>query len=240
MKLRFLQKNINNADWFGMLAKHESPEVDLLCLGELATSGCLYHLRSFEDADSVIGKLATISTPVMLGLPRNSENGRHNSFLFYEKGEIQFYNKRNLFPPMNEDKVYVPGHEPAIFETGVGRIGVAICYDLRFPKVFDDLKAGGAEMIFVPAAFPRVRVDDWRRLLAERADQTGLPVVGINAVGDDGTNEFGGSTMMVRPGGEIVAQLDETSETYLDIEIENEALASGNLQIRTEHEQGSA
>lgn len=238
MKLRFLQKDINNADWFGLLTKYDAPEVDLFCLGELATSGCLYQLRPFESLDNIIEKLAQFRSPLMLGLPRETESGRRNSFLYYENGRMQFYNKRNLFPPMNEDNVYMPGEKPGIFDTVAGRIGVAICYDLRFAEVFDDLKAGGAEMIFVPAAFPRVRVDDWRRLLAERAEQTGLPVIGINTVGDDGTNEFGGSTMMVQPNGEIVAQLDETSETYLDIELEREAFASGNLQIRTEHEQG--
>jgi predicted amidohydrolase len=176
----------------------------------------------------------------MLGLPRKSESSLNNTFLYYENGKTQIYDKRNLFPPMNEDKVYAAGSEPGIFDTIAGRIGIAICYDLRFPDVFDDLKVGGAEMIFVPAAFPRVRINDWRRLLAERAEQTGLPVVGINTVGDDGTNEFGGSTMMIKPNGEVVAQLDETTETYLDIEIEREAVASGNLQIRTEHEQGPA
>lgn len=228
MKLRFLQKDINNSDWLSMLKEHDTPEVDLLCLGELATSGCLYKPRPFEDFASTIEKLKNIDTPVMLGLPRDTENGRRNSFVYYENGKTQIYNKLNLFPPMNEDQVYVPGEEPGIFDTVVGRTGVAICYDLRFPEVFEDLKAGGVKMIFVPAAFPRVRVDDWRQLLAERADQTGLPVVGINAVGDDGTFEFGGSTMIVKPGGEIAGQLDETSETYLDIEIKKEASAFGN------------
>jgi predicted amidohydrolase len=96
---------------------------------------------------------------------------------------------------------------------------VSICYDVRFPDVYGELQEAGVERLFVPAAFPRVRIEDWKRLLVERAQETGLPVIGINSVGDDGENEFGGSTMVVDADGRVLAQADETSEQILEVTI---------------------
>jgi len=139
--------------------------------------------------------------------------------MYYYDGQYQLYHKINLFGPMNEDKVYSPGTEPGIFDTKFGKFGVAICYDLRFPEIFENLKAAGAEIIFLPAAFPRVRIQDWKDLLVRRAKDNELKIVGINAVGDDGTYEFGGSSMVVDSDGTILEQADETTETILEVNL---------------------
>lgn len=120
---------------------------------------------------------------------------------------------------MNEPSIFTPGRKPGVFETDFGKIGVSICYDLRFPDVYRALKEGGAVRLFVPAAFPRVRIGDWKRLLVERAKETELAVIGINSVGDDGENEFGGCTMVVDAEGKILAQADETSEQMIEVEL---------------------
>ena len=120
---------------------------------------------------------------------------------------------------MNETSVYSPGEIAAPFDTRFGRIGALICYDLRFPELFKKLASEGARIIFVPAAWPSVRISDWQELLVKRAIDNKIYIAGINAVGDDGRNIFGGSTMVVNPRGEIMAQADETSETFLEVEI---------------------
>ena len=139
--------------------------------------------------------------------------------MYYSGGHWQVYHKINLFEPMNEPKVYLPGDEPGVFDTVHGEVGAAICYDLRFPELFATLKERGAQVIFVPAAWPRVRIDDWRRLLIERAKENGLPVVGVNCVGDDGVNEFGGSSMAVDAAGNVLVQAEETGETHIEVEL---------------------
>ena len=120
---------------------------------------------------------------------------------------------------MNEPAVYSAGDSPGVFATPWGTIGVAICYDIRFPALFAKLKENGAEMFLIPAAFPRVRIEAWKSLLVERAREHGVTVLGINAVGDDGTNEFGGSSTLVSPAGQVLWQADETTELVQDLDI---------------------
>ena len=168
---------------------------------------------------SVVRRLGGVDGRERLGFRQRTEHGLFNACLYYSRGHGRVYHKISLCEPMNEPKVYLPGDEPGVFDTVRGEIGVAICYDLRFPKLFTTLKECGAQVIFVPAAWPRVRIDDWRRLLVERAKEIALPVVGINCVGDDGVNEFGGSSMAVDAAGNVLVQAEETGETNIEVEL---------------------
>lgn len=222
MKLLIVQKNINESDYISILEDFKESGADIVVFGELAVSGCLYNgagSNEFPSQEELSKRLASYPFAVMLGFPR-WENGRmYNSYMYTKNGQYQVYDKINLFEPMNETTHYQAGTTPTVFDTEFGRFGISICYDVRFPELYDSLKDDGAEYIFIPAAFPRVRIDAWRSLLVERAKQTGLTVVGINSVGDDGTNEFGGSSMVIGGNGKIIAQLDEINESIIEVEL---------------------
>ncbi|HEX2896791.1 MAG TPA: nitrilase-related carbon-nitrogen hydrolase [candidate division Zixibacteria bacterium] len=217
MRALLVQKDINNRDYAGFLGKIGPDQTDLVCFGELATSGCMYTKYEVPKLESLVENFTGRAYAVMIGFPHTTSNWLYNAFLYFQDGKYQIYRKINLFPPMNEDKVFTPGNEPGLFDTKFGKIGVAICYDLRFPEIFSNLKKLGAQMIFVPAAFPRVRIADWKKLLVERAIENNVKIIGINAVGDDGTNVFGGSTMVVDASGKILHQADETTEQVIEV-----------------------
>ncbi len=219
MRAQLVQKNVNNKSFAGFLADIDSEKTDLVVFGELATSGCMYTPREVPKIDQLIQNFNGRPYAVMIGFPQVASGSIYNSFMYYHKGEYQIYRKINLFAPMNEDKVFKPGTAPGLFETKFGKIGAAICYDLRFPEVFTNLKKLGAKMIFVPAAFPRVRIADWKNLLVQRATENQITFVGVNAVGDDGINEFGGSTMVVDATGKILHQADETTEQIIEVKL---------------------
>lgn len=219
MRLHIVQKDINKFDHRVYIQEAQEKEADLVCFGELSTSGILYEPRPVAPIDAVMEGLKGSAPAVMLGLPHQDDNKLFNGYLFYENSRHQVYHKINLFCPMNEDKVYHAGTDPGIFETRHGKLGVAICFDLRFPDLFEQLKALGAEIIFVPAAFPRVRIEDWKRLLVQMAVDNSIPVVGVNSVGRDSCNEFGGASMVVDSGGKVLASAGETEETVLEVEI---------------------
>ena len=219
MKARLVQKDCNTASIRRFLDQAANDGVELLCFGELATSGCLYQTRETPPLATVLEQLRPYDFRIMLGLPYDSDKGKRNAYVYVHNGDYQIYHKVNLFPTMNEDQVYQPGDAPGIFETDFGKVGAAICYDIRFPELFQKISNAGAEMIFVPAAFPLVRIETWRSLLIERATETGLMTIGINAVGDDETNVFGGNSMVIAADGSVVHETDRTSELTLDFVI---------------------
>ena len=219
IRLLIVQKDINDTDWEAHLAGADLSAVDLVCFGELAASGCLYDGGEGLRLEAILEKLAEYKPAIMLGFPRRTDDGLSNCYLYHFNGKCQMCDKINLFEPMNEPVVYQRGQEPGLFETEFGRLGVAICYDLRFGELFHRLKTAGAEKIFVPAAFPKARIADWKRLLVERAVENEVWIIGINAVGDDGRNLFGGNSMVVAPDGRIVACASDDTPEYLSVEI---------------------
>jgi predicted amidohydrolase len=94
-----------------------------------------------------------------------------------------------------------------VAETGIGRIGLAVCYDLRFPELFRAMVDQGAEVFVVPAAWPAARTEHWRLLLRARAVENQAYVVACNGSGSaDGTTLAGRSTI-IDPWGELVAEV---------------------------------
>lgn len=219
MKVRLVQKHVSNSDLRSFLEDADRDTVDLICFGELATSGCLYEPRPVPSLEEVLSWFEPYDFRIMTGLPYHTKEGLRNAYMYYHRGAHKMYYKVNLFPPMNEPDVYVPGTDVPVWNTDFGKIGVAICYDVRFPDLFQKLKESDAEYIFIPAAFPRVRIDQWRELVIQRAKETGGLVFAVNSVGDDGTNEFGGMSMVVSREGDVLAEADQTSETTLDFEL---------------------
>ena len=106
--------------------------------------------------------------------------------------------------------------------TPVGKLGLTICYDLRFPMLFARLAEADADVISVPAAFtvPTGRAH-WHVLLRARAIEAGLFVVAAAQAGrhEDGRQTFGHS-LVVDPWGEVLLDMgDETGVGFADIDL---------------------
>jgi predicted amidohydrolase len=93
-----------------------------------------------------------------------------------------------------------------VVDTSVGRIGVFICYDLRFPELARRLAVEGAEIIVVPGEWPKPREEHWRTLLRARAIENQLFVVAANCCGVTGKLDFFGSSLIIGPKGELLAE----------------------------------
>lgn len=218
--IRLVQKSVHDTDLVAHLRAAERDRIDLLIFPELATTGCLYIPREIQSVDELLNPLRSTSVRVMVGTPV-FENGQYFNRLYYLHGEVtQFYTKNNLFPGMNETSVYQSGTTPGLFASDIGRIGVAICYDLRFPDYFAGLKSLDPDFVVISAAWPKVRIADWERLLAERARELGIMVIGVNAVGDDGTNDFGGSSRVLNAFGEIVKSSMSANPELIDLSLQ--------------------
>jgi predicted amidohydrolase len=132
------------------------------------------------------------------------------------KGEIEaFYDKINMFDVRlsktethNESKTFVPGKRLKVVNLPWGKLGLTICYDLRFPELFRQLIDSGATMFTVPAAFTETTGEaHWHTLLQARAIENLAYVIAAGQCGEhpDGRSTYGHS-LIVDPWGKILAE----------------------------------
>jgi predicted amidohydrolase len=118
-----------------------------------------------------------------------------------------------------------PGEELVVSELSAGaRLGMTVCYDLRFPELYRQLALGGAEVISVPSAFtlPTTR-DHWEILLRARAIENQCFVVAANQFGEHpGGFRSGGRSMIVDPWGLVLATAADTESVVVaELDLEN-------------------
>lgn len=119
------------------------------------------------------------------------------------------YRKIHLFSTMQEDRFLHAGDQSLVVDTSVGRLGIAICYDLRFPELFRRMALDGAEIICLPAEWPKPRQEHWRTLLRARAIENQLFVVAANCCGLQGKLDFFGMSLLLSARGEVLAEAGE-------------------------------
>lgn len=142
----------------------------------------------------------------------------HNtSVLFGPDGsQIAVYRKIHLFDVdlspevrFSESATVKPGAETVVTETPLGRIGLSICYDLRFPELYRRLRAAGAEILAIPSAFTLTTGrDHWHPLIQARAIENQCYVLAPAQHGqhdDQGLRESYGHSMIVDPWGQVLA-----------------------------------
>ena len=130
-------------------------------------------------------------------------------------GLIGYYRKVHLIKLLDEHLYFKPGSSYGVFNTDIGYIGVAICYDLRFPEFIRGVVLKGARIIFIPSEWPIQRIHHWRSLIIARAIENQVYVVAANRIGADGRNVYGGHSMIVDPNGQVLIEAGENIETVL-------------------------
>jgi len=155
-----------------------------------------------------------------LALKTGDPDGRfaNRSFLIGPDGAIAAqYDKIHMFDvavsaaeTYRESATYRPGNQAVLVETPFARVGLAICYDVRFPGLFRDLAMAGAEVLLVPAAFsPVTGAAHWESLLRARAIETGAWVLAAAQTGTHSTTrgrirQTHGHSLIVSPWGEVL------------------------------------
>ena len=153
------------------------------------------------------------STPVPVGNNKNYAS----CFVYNPEGsEVSCYNKIHLFDAdvadsmgqYRESSDYQPGDEIKVVDMDVARLGLSICYDLRFPELYRQLMLAGANILCVPAAFTRVTgASHWQPLLQARAIENQCFVLAANQTGKHSAKrETYGHSMVISPWGDILAK----------------------------------
>lgn len=154
----------------------------------------------------------------------------NRSFLIGPDGAILArYDKIHMFDVevgdgqiYRESRAYRPGKTAVLAQTPFARIGLTICYDLRFPHLHRMLAKAGAEILTIPAAFTRVTGEaHWHVLVRARAIETGCFVIAPAQAGrhEDGRETFGHS-LIVSPWGDVLAEGSATEPGVIIAEID--------------------
>ena len=154
----------------------------------------------------------------------------NTSQLFGPDGAVlATYRKIHLFDAVIGGKVRAmessrnrPGDRAVVADTPFGRVGLTICYDLRFPELYRVLAQAGATLMFAPSNFAeRTGRDHWETLIRSRAIENGAFMVAPATIGNGGTSfEAYGRSMLVDPWGTIVACApDEEGVTLATIDL---------------------
>lgn len=173
-----------------------------------------------------------------LAVRTSGDRCANRSFLIDATGEIvTTYDKIHLFDVdlpsgerYRESTSYAPGDKAVVATTPWGKLGLTICYDVRFPALYRALAKAGAEMIAVPAAFTKTTGEaHWHTLLKARAIETGCFIVAAAQSGlhEDGRTTYGHS-LVINPWGEIVADGGDavgTTMAYINLDEVNTARA---------------
>ncbi|MFL0356540.1 carbon-nitrogen hydrolase family protein [Erythrobacter sp. GH1-10] len=176
------------------------------------------------DLDIALG-----SMPVATGAGKWA----NRSFYFDEKsgGPILHYDKIHMFDVQlatgeswRESNAYEPGTEiVTVDNTPIGRLGLTVCYDLRFPALFEALGKRRCDAIAIPAAFTRpTGAAHWHVMLRARAIEASAFVIAAAQVGkhEDGRETYGHS-LVVDPWGEVLLDMggEESGLGFCDIDL---------------------
>ena len=165
----------------------------------------------------------------------------NRSFLIAPDGRIHArYDKIHMFDVevgdgqnYRESRSYAPGEGAVLAETPLGKIGMTICYDVRFGALYRTLAQAGAEIISCPAAFTETTGKaHWHTLIRARAIETGAFLLAPAQTGqhEDGRRTYGHS-LIVSPWGEILAEAAEDAPGIITADIDLAAVAKARSRI---------
>lgn len=227
VKLGQPQENLTTVRHFAEQASEQG--VDVLVLPELWSTG--YDLENVATyatnlKTGIFAETAVIAHQHQLyiigsSLSKLGDNKFGNTAVFINQNGtiLANYSKVHLFRLMDEHQFLTAGEQLSVVETAWGKMGLAICYDLRFPELFRQYALNDCVLTFLPAEWPHPRLEHWRTLLRARAVENQMYMVACNRVGQSKGVDFCGHSCIIDPWGEVIVEGGE-EETLLIAEID--------------------
>lgn len=222
----------------GALSRAAERGAQLAVLPEMWSSGFSYRnlnelaLRTQGIVDELLELSRSLKLVICGSMPEPDGDAKvFNTVFLADNGRLAgIYRKMHLFSLLGEDRAFAAGDSWLLADTSLGKVGVIICYDLRFPELSRRLALEGARVICVPAQWPKPRQEHWRTLVRARAIENQLFVVACNACGPIGKLDLFGMSMIVDPKGEVLAEAGE-EERELVAPLDMRAMADWRAQI---------
>ncbi len=220
-----LADNLDNAE--NLARRVQADGADFICFPEcvsmMAYGRDAVHRNAYEETEHpALERFCTIAKELKrwflvgsLSVKIEPERVANRSYLIDAAGNVvTFYDKIHMFDvelengeTYRESETYRAGNDAVLAETPWGRLGMTVCYDLRFPHIYRDLARQGAMMMSVPSAFTRPTGEaHWEVLLRARAIECGAYIFapaqcGIHA----GDRKTYGHSLIIDPWGRVLA-----------------------------------
>jgi predicted amidohydrolase len=225
------EKNLKTAKNWIQKAKEEGAKLiafpeNFLFLGsdkknqELAQSIHSPLVQQFQK-DAKEAQISILLGSIPEQIDEDTEKAYNTSILIQNDGElIAQYRKIHLFDirtpqlVLEESKRTKAGKEIVVVDHEIGKLGFSICYDIRFPNLFQKLRKKGAEIIFAPSAFTlQTGKDHWLPLLKARAIENQVYIVAPAQWGHHNEKRVSfGSSVLIDPWGTVVSKASEKEE----------------------------
>jgi predicted amidohydrolase len=206
---------------------NEVDEAELLIFPEMTLTG--FTMKSKEMSETIQGDsfrfFSSIakekSVNIFAGIIERRKNLLYNTLIHIKPdGELcKLYRKIHPFTYSGENKYFDAGVKPAYTKIKNWKIGLSICYDLRFPELYRKYGKRKTHLIVNIANWPDTRIEHWRTLLKARAIENQCYVAGVNRVGKDPKLNYVGFSSVFDPMGKEIAAI-ENDERVIIVDIE--------------------
>lgn len=197
---------------------------ELVLLPEMSFTGFSMNTDVTKEAASeTIDKMAEYAKKyciaVGFGWVKDCGDKSENHYTIIDKTgrTISDYAKIHPFSYAGEDQKFQGGESIRVFELDGMKCSTFICYDLRFPEIFQ-IASKEAHIIILPANWPAARSEHWKCLLRARAIENQVYMIAVNCVGEMREIDYSGDSCIIDPNGEILAELSD-QEGIIEYEV---------------------
>ncbi|MCU0413093.1 MAG: carbon-nitrogen family hydrolase [Ignavibacteriaceae bacterium] len=218
-------KESNKQKILSLISKVEG--VDLFVFPEMTLTG--FTMKSKEMSETIHGEsfrfFSSIakekSANIFAGIIERRKNRIYNTLIHIKPDGnlLKLYRKIHPFSYSGENENYNAGTKPVYTKIRSWKIGLTICYDLRFPELYRKYGKKRTQLIVNIANWPDTRIEHWRALLKARAIENQCYVAGVNRVGKDPKLNYVGFSSLFDPMGKELAAV-ENEETVILIELD--------------------
>jgi predicted amidohydrolase len=161
---------------------------------------------------------------VVIGFAEREGDRLYNTAAILSPGRAPAFYRKTHLPFLGMDRFAERGDSLPVYEAAGARVGVLICFDVRFPEAARALALEGAEILCVPTNWPKQAIVTSNCVCPTRASENQVFLIAADRVGSENGVEFLGYSKIIAPGGRILAAADHDREEILTAEIDlNEA-----------------
>ncbi|MCR5736326.1 MAG: carbon-nitrogen family hydrolase [Eubacterium sp.] len=212
------EENLKTAE--GYIKEASDQKVDLILFPEMSFTGfSMNTLKTGEEQMETVNVMKQLAEKYQVAIgfgwvkhQKNCEN--HYTVVDASGKTLGDYIKIHPFSFAGEDEVFTKGQAISFFQYQGMTFGITICYDLRFPELYQRLSEE-ADAIIVAANWPKVRVAQWDALLQARAIENQSYILGVNCTGTQEDTVYSGHGKVIAPDGTVVLDLKEDAGMHI-------------------------